>query len=491
MQVLIRSDASFDIGSGHVMRCIALADALRAEGAKVSFASRELPGHLCDLVSELGFKVTRLRGPDAGNPTLEAELNELCDAIGDTPFDWLVVDHYSIDAEWERRARACCKHILAIDDLADRHHDCDILLDQNFSLAPVVRYEGLLPLACEKLLGPRYALLRPEFAAARAQARERDGSVRRIFVFFGGSDSRGETLKVLDAVARLADSRLAFTVVIGRSNPHVGAIQEACAALTDTMCVVGSNDMATLMAESDLAIGAGGSTTWERCCVALPSIIVAIADNQVPGSRDLHHAGYAQFLGTSQEVTSRSISEAVQELMADPLRVRALSLTSGSLVDGRGAERVANSMLATDITLRQARDEDCDQVYSWRNHAETRRFSNDPNEISVEAHRLWYHRKLGDPSCELIIGELGGSPIGVLRYDLQEDQAVVSIYLVPGRQGRGLGRALLHKGSQWLSAVRPGIKRVSADVLQENRRSASAFEASGFRFDGERYHRTL
>ncbi len=461
------------------------------EGAEVSFLSRELPGHLCDFADSLGFRVIRLQARNSDGVPGEAEFDEMPGSVGGAQVDWLVIDHYGIDAAWEHRARAYCKHILVIDDLADRRHECDVLLDQNFSLDPAARYKGLLDPSCEVLLGPRYALLRPEFAAAHAAARQRDGKVRRIFVFFGGSDCGGETLKAIEALAALDDDNLSINIVIGRANPHAAAIRRASARLAGATCQVGSNDMAALMAHADLAIGAGGSTTWERCCVGLPSVMVAIADNQIPGSRDLHQAGYALFLGESAEVSASSLTEAIRGLLTDPARVCALSQASSMLVDGYGAKRVANTLWAADIALRRARDEDCIDVFSWRDHPETRRYSNDANEISLEGHRLWYARKLSDPSCEFLIGELAGAPIGVLRYDVQGREAMVSIYLVPGQQGRGFGRALLRKGVQWLSTVRPEIRRLSARVLKGNQRSARAFEAAGFRFDGERYYRAI
>lgn len=491
MQVLIRSDASSRIGGGHVMRCIALAEALRKEGAEVSFASRELPGHLCDFTESLGYRVIRLHSAESGATCETVQFNEILRSGGIKAVDWLVIDHYGINADWERRARAYCRHILVIDDLANRPHACDLLLDPNFSPDPGARYANLVDASCETLLGPHYALLRPEFAAARAAAPIRDGSVRRIFVFFGAGDPGGETLNVVTALAALRDDRLALRVVIGRANPRAAEIASACASLPGASCQVGSDDMAALMLQADLAIGAGGGTTWERCCVGLPSVIVAIADNQLPGSRALHQAGYALFLGRSAEVSGASIRDAVRGFQADPAGVRRMSLHCSSLVDGRGAARVTNAMMAADIALRRARDEDCIQVLDWRNHPQTRRYANDTGEISLHAHRLWYARKLVDPTCEFLIGELAGAPKGVLRYDVRGDQAMVSIYLAPGQQGRGFGRTLLRKGATWLSAKRPEIRRVCAEVLSENLRSAKAFEAAGFRFDGKRYYRNL
>ena len=290
MRVVFRVDSSLDIGTGHVMRCLTLGERLKESGIAVTFICRDLPGNLSGYIESRGFAVQRLPAPStltaAGLSTHNygawlgvhwqddaAQTAELLAQSG--AVDWLVVDHYALDAGWERRLRPLVQKIMAIDDLANRTHDCDLVLDQNFYLDLEDRYDRLVPTQCVKLLGPRYALLRPEFRQARKNLRERDGQVKRILVFFGGSDAGNETAKALEAIRLLNRPEIAVDVVVGGINPHRRQIEELCAGWPATTCHCQVNNMAELMAGADLAIGAGGTTTWERCCLGLPSVTSA------------------------------------------------------------------------------------------------------------------------------------------------------------------------------------------------------------------------
>lgn len=487
MDVVIRTDASAAIGGGHVMRCLALAGALHDAGSTVRFVSRDGEHSLCDQIGQSGFSVHRLPREHAFDSRDDA-LQTV--AACPSRCDWLVVDHYRLDQPWETAVRARAQRILAIDDVASRPHDCDLLVDQNFSLA-AGRYRDLVPISCELLLGPRYALLRREFLEARGRLRERDGRVRRVLVYFGNTDLSGGTLKALDAVEQVCTPDLHVDVVVGTANPYTDEIRRRCARIPCTELHVGRTDMAAAMSLADLAIGAGGATTWERCSLGLASIVIAISENQLPGSRDLGREGYVEFLGTCTEVTVAQLSTALRRLLGNPDAVLRLAQRSAELVDARGAERVAKQMLAAAITLRFARPDDCDAMHEWRNSPDIRARSNDPRPIPIDEHRRWYRTKLNDPDCVLLVGELAGKPIGVLRYDLRRDQAVVSIFLVPGWTGRGLGRKLLGLGSEWLRQHRPATKLIVAEILQDNEASERAFRAAGYARDADTYRKVL
>ena len=223
------------------------------------------------------------------------------DRIG--AIDWLVVDHYALDGRWERMQRNRAPRILAIDDLADRVHDCDILLDQNLVLEIDSRYRGRLPAACKPLLGPHYALLRPEFAEQRKSLAGRSGEIRRILVSYGGSDPGNETARALSAIKGLSTDRLAVDAVVGMSNPHGDSIAKLCQEMPHATLHRGAENMAELMKRADLAIGAGGVMSWERCCLALPTIAVDIADNQTGALTALAAAGAVAYLGSAPSVT--------------------------------------------------------------------------------------------------------------------------------------------------------------------------------------------
>lgn len=335
-----------EIGTGHVMRCVTLAEALQRHGADVAFVCRDLPGNLLDWLRQKGFNTVTL--PDAlENPNL-AELETIRQWAGPAPIDWLVVDHYGLDASWETRQRPVCQQILAIDDLANRPHDCDLLLDQNDLDPQSNRYKALIPEYGQLLLGPGFALLRPEFLKNRnelltTQRNSADlaSQAMRLLVFFGGSDPTGECFKALDALQALpTGNSIHVDLVAGASNPRFEALQMRCNSLPQVRLHRQISDMAYLMSQADLSIGAGGTTSWERFCLGLPSIIVAVADNQVEISKNLAQAGYQLYLGESAQVTPTQLCDALRQLIENPEQRQELSTRGMALVDGQGVERV-------------------------------------------------------------------------------------------------------------------------------------------------------
>lgn len=362
-KVVIRVDASLEMGMGHLMRCLALAGALAHDGAKVSFLLRSHAANLARLIEGEGHAVRLL--PDPGHRSEEAvatgtahahwlpttwqedaeQTLEAIESIGQ--IGWLIVDHYALDARWEQMQRKRAPRILAIDDLADRPHDCDILLDQNLVLEMDSRYRGLLPATCKPLLGPRYALLRPEFAKQRKLLAERSGEIDRILVCYGGSDPGNETAKALAAIKTLSAGSLAVDVAIGLTNPHADAVSTLCRELPRTELFRGANNMAELMARADLAIGAGGSMCWERCSLGLPTIAVHIADNQIGALTALARAGAVAYLGSGPSVTADQIEGSVKLMVENPAQTRLMGETAQALVDGEGSERVHTAMRLT------------------------------------------------------------------------------------------------------------------------------------------------
>jgi len=342
MKIALRADASIDIGTGHVMRCLALADRLREQGDTTRFLCRPLAGHLGEAIRAHGHELIWV---EADHPQEDARTS-LTALQDNAPWDWLVVDHYGLDAAWEQALRAVAKRILVIDDLADRPHDCDLLLDQNFHPQPSERYAGLVPAGCELLLGPRYALLRPQFAQARQRLRTRSGEVRRLLICFGGSDPQGATRLALEAVRRLDRPDLMVDVVVGAANPHRAAIEAACQGLPQARLHYAVEDMAALMSAADLFIGSGGSITWERCCLGLPGVVLACADNQVAMAEALQRAGAQAYLGKASEVSVHEWLQALRGFMQHPDSLQGMSERGLGLVDGCGVGRVIEALTA-------------------------------------------------------------------------------------------------------------------------------------------------
>ena len=288
MNILIRTDASINIGTGHVMRCLTLADELRQKGVDISFICHEEPGNLISYIEDRGYKVHQMPG-EIDIETDRRLTKEILSKYEIKP-DWLIIDHYDIDISWEYPLRKYAKKLMVIDDLANREHACDLLLDQNYSNNED-RYNGLVPGNCIQLLGPEYAILRPQFQKARECLRKKDGGVNRILVFMGGVDSQNVTSKVLRAIHMLDRSDIALDVVVGNLNPYHDEIKILTSKIPNTICHHNVENMAKLMSSADLCIGAGGTTTWERCCVGLPTIAIILAENQKGISESLDREG--------------------------------------------------------------------------------------------------------------------------------------------------------------------------------------------------------
>ncbi|MBR0953432.1 UDP-2,4-diacetamido-2,4,6-trideoxy-beta-L-altropyranose hydrolase [Bradyrhizobium canariense] len=359
-RVVIRVDASVEMGIGHLTRCITLANNLAGNGARAVFVMRAKSAAFSGLVEAAGHQLVLLTDPESGNlrrgPADSSYANwlpvswqqdseqtrEAIDSVGEA--DWLVVDHYALDARWERALRRPGLCILAIDDLANRPHDCAFLLDQNLVLGMETRYQPLVPETCRYLLGPGYALLRPEFPQLRRSLAARSGAVNRILICFGGTDPSNETGKALGAVRRLSFATLAVDVVIGRGNPNADLVEQQCREMNGAALHPGAENMAELMARADLAIGAGGVMSWERCCLGLPTVAIGIAENQVGVLTALAATGALVHLGAAASVTEEGIAQALHSLLCNAGQVRSMSETALALVDGDGVERVRRAV---------------------------------------------------------------------------------------------------------------------------------------------------
>jgi len=315
VKVLLRCDASSAIGSGHVMRCLTLADHLSRGDAEIVFVCRRQPGDLIPQLTRKGYEVHVLEG---GGDREEDARETAAFARRFGGFDWLVVDHYQLDLRFEQALRPFCRRLLVIDDLADRPHACDLLLDQNLYPDMGERYRGLVPVACRLLLGPHYALLRSEFLLARLRLRPRCGEFTRLLISFGGSDPTGETAKALEAVRLAADERLFIDVVAGGANPGADSLRAACAGVPRCTFHHRTDAMAELMSSADLSLGGGGGTTWERCFLGLPSLTIVAAANQRAVTEAVAAFGATWNLGWHENVTPQLIADRLVQLRNAP-----------------------------------------------------------------------------------------------------------------------------------------------------------------------------
>lgn len=361
MRVVFRVDASLQIGSGHVMRCLTLADALRERGGECCFICREHPGHLLEVIRRRGFAVTALPtgAPDhqpGGEPEealpahsawlgcdWQTDARQTAEVLSSFEPDWVIVDHYALDRRWEAAVQPHYQHLLVIDDLADRPHVCDLLLDQNLG-REACDYAGLVPGHCSVLAGPKYALLRPEFAALREYSLEHRQRTRlgKILITMGGVDQPNATGQVLDALKKcpLPDD-CSISVVMGLQAPWLEQVRAAAAEMPwSTEVSVNIGDMAQRMADCDLAIGAAGSTSWERCCLGVPTLMVVLAENQWLGAKALQSAQAAWLVGEVSDLGAQ-LPVQLSTLLTGHVLER-MGFMAAQITDGLGVAQVTD-----------------------------------------------------------------------------------------------------------------------------------------------------
>lgn len=343
MRVVCRADASHHVGVGHVMRLLTLANALRAKGGDANFLMRAHPGHLAEFVESQGFETELLELNDDSSlgDSIEADAEATVEAVRHFNADWVVVDHYATDAKWESRIPC---HVLAMEDMANRSHNCEILLNQNLS-AEVRDFCTMAPECTCFLFGTKYALLRPEFAALRSKAlKRRNGKeIRELLVTMGGTDqpnATGATLKRLSEIA-LPDN-LHVNIAMGPTAPHLEEVREMADSLdVSTKVWPGNANLAELMVTADMAIGAAGSTAWERCALGLPTITVVLAENQRESALALERHGAAKVVDLENLDEFRTC---FFEIAENEKLYRAMSDSAAEICDGLGTNRVIDRM---------------------------------------------------------------------------------------------------------------------------------------------------
>lgn len=358
MKAVFRVDGTSKIGFGHVSRCLSLAEELKVRGVGCTFVCRELPKPLSARIVQSGFRLATVNDKDS--PTRDA-LNlcapgtpEPLDAehdadhtirrlIGTT--DWLIVDNYELDHTWEELLRPHTRWILAIDDLADRRHNCDIVLDHNPRDDAHGPYTELTPANCLQLLGPRYALLPAAVGRARSRMESKPGFRSGVFIFFGGGADHGLTEIALAAMTMGSLAKAPATVVIGGSNPESEKLFRLARLRPRTVALGSIPHLADLMSLAAVGIGAGGVTSLERLCLGLPSVVTTLADNQIRSTESLARMGLLRYQGHWPMADSTKLAESTEALVQDNEWRQASRAAGMELVDGRGASRVAQAML--------------------------------------------------------------------------------------------------------------------------------------------------
>lgn len=480
------------------MRCLTLANALHEQGHSAKFITRAHVGHLADLIEKQGFECILL--PEITSPnvsgslkhaawlgtTQERDFAECEPHILDFQPDWLICDHYALDATWHSLAQTICPAKIAVmDDLHDRLHQAHVLIDQNWGRT-ASDYAHLLPQNGRVLAGTRYALLRPEFAQWRETLslalshRERE---QRVLLNLGGVDKDNITLKILKILAKHFSGSMKITVVMGASAPHIASVQDfAQNAPFDCQVIVNANNMAEIMAQSDWAIGAAGSTSWERCCMALPSLLLILADNQREIAQQLQAFGTAQAFELADLDTSDFIHSLQNFQNIDFLAEMARK--TASICDGLGAKRVVNQLIdfsgqSDFIHIRPAQDDDAKRLFDWRNHADIRQFMLQQDELIWENHATWFAKQLHNPDFKMLIYCVNHLPQGYISFTRQPENAWEWGFYTAPDCPRGHGTKMGRLALAWAFAEL-GAREIRGRVLPHNVASLRLHEKLGF-----------
>ena len=486
MLVAFRVDASVQLGSGHVVRCAALARALKLADARTVFLGAEGPSNMLGWLAAQGWEAIALPSTHHSSDALPWQINAAVDAehtlkaLGrlQTRPDWLVADHYGIDARWEAAVRPAVERVLVIDDLANRPHLADTLVDPNLQQR-ADRYRAWIPDQCRTLLGPRFALLRQEFSDLAPTVRLDPSKPARLLACMGGTDPLNALGTVLDAWELLPVPRPELDVAVGVTSPNVNDLRERCARIAGVTLHVQTPHMAALMARASVLLGSAGSISWERCSMGLPAIMGTTADNQRSNLHLLVRARTGISIGDWTHLSAARLAALIKQVLGKPSLVARMAARSRLLVDARGAMRVSMHMAATTVTLRPAQPQDATVAWRWRDTESTRRHFHDPRPVALGAHLAWWSATLADPTRELLIAEIGKTFVGVLRLDHEETLTTVSIYLDPDMVGLGVGSQVLRAAQRLRANCRPGIP-LCAQILSQNAASIASFEAAGF-----------
>lgn len=484
-------DASLNIGCGHVYRSITLADKLTEMGCYVQFICSEHTGNLIDFIADKGYRVHKLpvsnkyqdKGSWLGRDWFEdAKLTR--DIVANAQIDWLIVDHYAVDYRWHKVVNSLDYQLMVIDDLADRMYDCDCLLDQTYGRV-AENYLPKLMSGTELLLGTDFGLLRDEFVNARASAlsrRHQCHNINTILLSLGGTDSENITEKILCLLetTHLTDTTV-INLIVGPNNPNRTSL-ELKSKSSRFRCDLhfSVTNMAELMVQSDLAIGAAGSSAWERCVLSLPSINITLADNQKTIATKLDDIGVAMSLGEPKALTSTCLAKAINNCQTN---YQIMVKKAGDLVDGIGASRVAFSLFTTwntqgdKLYLKRASLSDCECLFNWQQAPTTRRYALVAAIPSWQEHCQWFRTKVIDPNSFLFMIRRNNTDVGMVRLDPLEADNTYQISIITGPEyyRQGVAKSALELIRKAFNSI-----IINATVLSENIASKALFHSMGY-----------
>lgn len=470
--LVIRADATPQMGAGHIMRCLALAQAWREKGGDASFVVANIAPFVTKRLSREGFETRTLKT----SPGSEDDASKTRTITAEIGAKWLALDGYHFNSRYLRIARHPGPNLLLIDDLG--REDCDgeyahLVLNQNLhakaSMYPGLRHRKLL-------LGPRFALLRNEFARPAHSLRRFPDVALNVLVSIGGGTQDRTLETMLAAIAMLPHKVNVKVVGGGKAMPHPASATTGNIEFGHEV-----QDMSVLMDWADAAVSAAGSTCWELCRSGVPSVVVDVAPNQVPVAEELDARGVSIYVPGAQLSPDR-MARALSRLLADRERRREMAERGMELVDGKGSARVVAALRGASIHFQKVAWHDARLMWEWANDAEVRSESFFSKPIPWEVHRDWVREKLADPQAQMWIAREEGVAVGVVRLQVKSESFVeIAITVAPQSRGNGLAPHLIQHAVDWVVQCWH-VPQLQALIKPKNIASRKAFEAAGFRF---------
>jgi len=473
--LVIRADAGPEIGTGHVMRCLALAEAWRDTGGDVFFVSTSETSALETRLKKENIQIIYI-SQDAGT---REDADETVRIAHEQGAEWIVADGYHFGAEYQKAIKNSGLWLLFIDDYGHAdHYYADIVLNQNV-YADMSIYHNYEP-SVRFLLGTKYVLLRKEFLTGNRPPHNISRIARKILVTLGGSDPDNVTLNIINAVKTIDPGDTEVTVVIGGKNPHVDLIYQSVKDLPNITLIQNTGDMPGLMAWADIAISAGGSTCWELLFMGVPSIVISIADNQQPIVRELELLKIARSISDDVIKNPKELAKTIADFMHSPALRREFSERMSHYIDGNGTARILREMSAPRITLRNVEQADCKTIWSWINDPLVRSVSFNSQPISLECHKQWFSSAINNPDLVYYIAlNKDSKPIGQARFQIESEEAVISILVDSENRGRSVGSTLIRDATERFFRENT-IDMVKACIKTGNEASRKAFVKAGY-----------
>lgn len=463
--IVFRCDSSFEIGTGHIVRCLVLAHQLQQLGLKSHFICRNLPGHIGERIQANGFDLTLIEAQESDHK-----------AILSLKPRWLVVDHYQLDESWEKPFESLVP-VFAIDDLLDRRHSCQVLLDQNFHVDAEARYRSLTTPQTRLLLGPQFALMKPP--APRDSGFDFTKSRKQVLVFFGGADPSGETLRFVQALQNHTTSHF-FQIVVTGSHKMIDQVRGLQNG-SQYQILISPPNWPELLRQCDYYFGSGGTVTWERMAAGLPGGVVSIADNQTSIAEDLDRAGYQTFFGLHTQIDYQDALKKIEALLQDAATLRKMSEQGTQLVRPFPftlIREIFEPVGKQNLQLKVATAEQARFLFELRNDPQTRQMFRSTEAVEWETHVHWLDKKLIEPKSRLYIAFAKGQPCGQFRVDPSGE---TSVAVAPAFRGQGLSAEIIREGCALYAAEFQPSHPLTAMIKSSNTPSIRSFEKAGFR----------